>query len=166
MLLEDFLKKHPVPGEYKVQVYIEPGDLSVRLDEGQRLIVHFLLPARASRKRPVTGEGSSRKRKARAPPRPRVSNGVTAGGSDEDEDTDIMPINDSGDDDWMGPALASGSPDRAKRRRPAINHRGYRHHWMMLWGWRYATTRMMTKSPRMSSGRATCVGPRQPRIGR
>jgi len=119
MLLEDFLKKHPEPGEYKVQVYIEPGGLSVRLDEGQRLVVHFLLP---SRKRHVTGEGG-RKRKARAPPRPRVSNeSVTARGSEEDEDTDAMLMNYySGDDERMGPpALASESPGRAKRRRSAI----------------------------------------------
>jgi len=114
MLLEGFLKKKPEPGEFKVQVYIEPGGLSVRLDKGHSLVIHFLLPERASRKRHVTGEG--RKRKARAAPRPRVSNGsVTARGSEEDEDTEL--INDGGDDEWMGSALASELPGRAKRRR-------------------------------------------------
>ncbi|KAI0253440.1 hypothetical protein BJV78DRAFT_210142 [Lactifluus subvellereus] len=101
MLIEGFLGEAYISNSYGTQVYLTPGRLSQRLDEGQKLAVHFLLPKRAPRSPQTTGGG----RKRKVGRRPRISNGSVATHSSEDEDADFGDYSgDDGEDDgeWKG----------------------------------------------------------------
>jgi len=57
MLLKKFLDKLITSNAYKVQVYVKPGALSRRLDEGQKLRIQLLRPGRAARNNHHAREG-------------------------------------------------------------------------------------------------------------
>ena len=99
MLIEGFLGEAYISNAYGTQVYLTPGRLSQRLDEGQKLVVHFLLPKRAAPSHRTTG--GSRKRKVGC--RPRISNGSVATSEDEDVDFGDYSGEDGEDDvEWKG----------------------------------------------------------------
>jgi hypothetical protein len=80
MLIEGFLGEVYTYNAYGSQVYLTPGRLSHRLDEGQKLVVHLLQRERAARDQHMA-EGC-RKRKAGRPPHSNRG-GVRAHSSDE-----------------------------------------------------------------------------------
>lgn len=90
MLVKGYFEKVFKDGLYKVQVYVKQGPLARRLDEGENLIIPFLVPDRASRNRSTKGASSSGKRKAC--PRPRVSNGSARPYTSEDEDAGVIDL--------------------------------------------------------------------------
>jgi len=95
MLVKGYLEKVFKDGPYKVLVYVKRGPLAKRLDEGENIIIPFLVPDRASRNRSTKGAASSRKRKAG--PHPRMSNGSARTHTPEDEDADADVIDLSGE---------------------------------------------------------------------
>jgi hypothetical protein len=125
MLLERFLDKSYTSTAYKVQVYIKPGTLSRRLDEGQKLFIHLLLPERVVRnnRQAKEGGGPGGKRKAAGGhPIKSISHGTGATGGDEDEDADSdadIVVGYSGEDGEEEGRPESSSA--AKRRRRSSN---------------------------------------------
>jgi hypothetical protein len=112
MLLKNYLEKSYANGQYKVQVYVQPGVLARRLDEGQKLVIQFLLPGRGSRD-PQTKEGG---KKRKAGPRPRLSNGsATTRGSGEDDDADVIYLDGEVAEDGFGQESAPGSSSKRRR---------------------------------------------------
>ena len=100
MLVKGYFTKVFKDGLYKVQVYVKQGPLARRLDEGENVVIPFLVPERVSRNRSAKESASGKKRKAG--PRPRMSNDSarTHTSDDEDEDADVIDINgDSGGED-------------------------------------------------------------------
>jgi hypothetical protein len=85
MLIEGFLGETYTYNAYGSQVYLTPGRLSHKLDEGQKLVVHLLQRERAARDQHMT-EGC-RKRKAGRPPH--SSRGGMTAHSSEEEDADF-----------------------------------------------------------------------------
>lgn len=102
MLLERFLESFPVDGPYRVQLYVKPG-LSRRLDEGQKLVIHFLLPERVVRDRHMKADDRKRQRKGASRPSQRISHGSSATTQrleDEEDDGDVADYSDEdGEDD-------------------------------------------------------------------
>lgn len=143
MLLERFLDKSYTSNAYKVQVYIKPGTLSRRLDEGQKLSIHLLLSERAARNNRLVKEGGGPggKRKA-AGKRPikRMSNGASAtvgDGSEEDEDADadadiVVDYSDEDGDEegWIGRENAPESSSAKRRRRSSNQHQHQSSSWV------------------------------------
>jgi len=112
MLLEGYLEKTYASGQYRVQVYVQPGALARRLDEGQKLVIQLLLPERVSRDRQTKEGGKKRK----AGPRPRLSNESAATrGSEEDEDSDVIYLDGEDEEDGVGPESAPGSSSKRPR---------------------------------------------------
>jgi hypothetical protein len=124
MLLERFLDKSYTSNAYKVQVYIKPGTLSRRLDEGQKLFIHLLLPERVVRNNRQAREGGGPGGKRKAAGGHPIKNtshgtGATGGGdSEEDEDAEIV-VDYSGEDGEEEGRPESSSA--AKRRRRSSN---------------------------------------------
>jgi hypothetical protein len=104
MLIEGFLGETYTSNAYGTQVYLTPGRFSQRLDEGQKLIVDFLLPERAAR--------DHGKRKAGR--RRRVSNVGMSAHSPEDEDADADFGDYSGEEDEVE-EIVLGSPTKRRR---------------------------------------------------
>jgi hypothetical protein len=142
MLLERFLDKSYTSNAYKVQVYIKPGPLSRRLDEGQKVSIHLLLPERVARNNAREGGGLGGKRKAvDGRPIKRINNGTgaTAGGGSEEEvdanlDVDIVVDHRVEDEDeeegQVGRENGPESSSAAKRRRRSS---GPHHQSSSLW---------------------------------
>ena len=129
MLLERFLDKSYTSNAYKVQVYMKPGTLSRRLDDGQKFSIHLLLSERVVRSnrlaREVSGPGGKRKAAGGRTNR-RISSGAGAtvgDGSEEDEDidadSDIVVDYSDADADEEGRVGRDNAPESssAKRRR-------------------------------------------------
>jgi hypothetical protein len=110
MLLEGYFEKTYASGQYRVQVYVQPGALARRLDEGQKLVIQLLTPVSRDRQ---TKEGG---KKRKSGPPPRLSNGSTATrGSEEDEDSDIIFLDGEDEEDGVGPESAPGSSSKRPR---------------------------------------------------
>jgi ATP-dependent DNA helicase Q1 len=112
MLLEGYLEKSYASSPYRVQVYIQPGALARRLDQGQKLVIHFLLPDRGSRARHKKDNGKKRK----AGHRPRISKDRVAAHMSEDEDPNVIDL--SGED-WEEDAPESSSKRRRSDYQPS-----------------------------------------------
>jgi hypothetical protein len=112
MLLKNYLEKSYTSSQYKVHVYVQPGVLARRLDEGQKLVIQFLLPERGSRDRQTKEGGKKRK----AGPRPRLSNGsATTHGSEEDDDSDVIDLDGEVAEDGFGQESAPGPSSKRRR---------------------------------------------------
>jgi hypothetical protein len=112
MLLEGYLEKTYASGQYRVQVYVQPGALARRLDEGQKLVIQLLLPERVSRDRQTKEGGKKRK----AGPRPRLSNeSAVTRGSEEDEDSDVIYLDGDDEEGGVNPESAPGSSSKRPR---------------------------------------------------
>jgi len=135
MLLERFLDKSYTSNAYKVQVYIKPGTLSRRLDEGQKLSIHLLLSERVVRNNRLVKEGGGpggKRKAAGGRPIKRMSNGTGAtvdDGSEEDEDADadadiVVDYSDEDGDEegWIGRENAPESSSAKRRRRSSNQH--------------------------------------------
>lgn len=111
MLIEGFLGETYTYNAYGSQVYLTPGRLSHRLDEGQKLVVHLLQRERAARDQHMTD--GCRKRKAG---RPRSSRNGMRAHSSEEEDADFGDYSgeDGGEDEVE---QENGLDLPAKRRR-------------------------------------------------
>jgi hypothetical protein len=140
MLLERFLDKSYTSNAYKVQVYIKPGTLSRRLDEGQKLFIHLLLPERVVRnnRQAREGGGPGGKRKAAGGhPIKSISHGTGGTGGDgseeeeeEDEGADEDIVVDYGGEDEEGEGQPESSSAAKRRRRSSNQHR---HHQSSSW---------------------------------
>lgn len=97
MLVKGYLEKVFKDGPYKVQVYVKQGPLAKRLNEGENIVIPFLVSDRASRSRSTKGAAS---RKRKAGPRPRISNGSARSHASEDEEADVIDLSgEYGDED-------------------------------------------------------------------
>ena len=142
MLLERFLDKSYTSNAYKVQVYIKPGTLSRRLDEGQKLSIHLLLPERVARNNRLTKEGGGpggKRKAAGGRPIKRMSNGTSAtigdGSEDEDADADADIVVDYSDEDgdekgWIGREEGPESSSAKRRRRSSNQHHQQSSSWI------------------------------------
>ena len=111
MLLEDYLDKSYAQSQYRVQVYVQPGALARRLDEGQKLVIQLLLADRASRNRQTREAG--KKRKAG---RPRLSNeSATSHRSEEEENPDVIYLDEEEEEDAVGQESAPGPSSKRHR---------------------------------------------------
>ena len=143
MLLERFLDKSYTSNAYKVQVYIKPGTLSRRLDEGQKLSIHLLLSERVVRNNRLVKEGGGpggKRKAAGGRPIKRMSNGTGAtvdDGSEEDEDADadadiVVDYSDEDGDEegWIGRENAPESSSAKRRRRSSNEHQRQSSSWV------------------------------------
>ncbi len=107
MLLKKFLDKSVTCNAYKVQVYVEPGAKSHRLDEGNKLCIQLPLSGRVTRKnqRAREGGGAGGKRK-------------NAGVEDVVEDYG----GEDGEEDRVESFENAPESSSAKRRRRSSNH--------------------------------------------
>lgn len=102
MLLNKFLDKLVTSNAYKVQIYLKPGALSRRLDEGEKLCVQLPLPERARNNH-------------------RAGDASRAGGKRTSADADVVENCDGedGEEDRVEMRNAQESFSAAKRRRRA-----------------------------------------------
>lgn len=143
MLLERFLDKSYTSNAYKVQVYMKPGTLSRRLDDGRKFSIHLLLSERVARSNRLAREGSGpggKRKAAGGRPNRRISGGTgaTAGdGSEEDEDIDadfdiVVDYSDADADEEgrVGRDNAPESSSAKRRRRSSGQHQRQSSSWV------------------------------------
>jgi hypothetical protein len=151
-----------ISNAYGTQVCLPPGRASQLLDEGQKLVIHFLRPECATGDHRTT-EGS---RKLKAGRLRRVSNGGTATRRPEDEDADLGVYSENdGEEDEVEQDSEAGLESPTKHRRSSSNYQSscipvpFSER-----GWPMMQTVALTQNT--ASGRATCAELQRPRIGR
>lgn len=108
MLLDKFLDKLVTSNAYKVQVYLKPGALSRRLDEGEKLCVQLPLPERARNNH-------------------RAGDASRASGKRTSADVDVVENcgEEDGEEDWverLGNAPENSSAAKRRRRSSYDQH--------------------------------------------